>query len=94
MPVATTAFQILAPSRCMASLASRAASWTWRIRSSGQMLPPPRLCVFSRHTTFVRGKCSFCGRKAERTSSAEKIPRCPRSSRHITPEIAAGPPDS
>ena len=47
-----------------------------RMYSSGSTRPPQRLCVFSRHSTFVRGKWFIAsgGRTALRTASRSSVP--------------------
>ena len=54
-PDATTAFISRAPSRCVRSPCSRAASSTSCTCSSGQTRPPPMLVVCSTETTRERG---------------------------------------
>ena len=54
-PVATQAFMSRAPSRCIRRPASLATWCSSATASTGQIAPPPRLCVFSTTTTAVRG---------------------------------------
>ena len=54
-PQATLAFQMRAPSRCVASPSDRARSATARACAAGHTRPPARLCVFSIETSDVRG---------------------------------------
>ena len=62
MPLATTALNSRAPSRCVAGrrscaqLANRLHAPRW----AGSR-PPPRLCVFSRHTSRVRTQVLVVG---------------------------------
>ena len=54
MPVATTALNSRAPSRCRARPFSAAQPQISATLSYGWIRPAPRLCVFSRHTSRVR----------------------------------------
>ena len=95
IPVATCAFQMRAPSRCTARPAPCATSATVSICASGQMVPPPRLCVFSIATAFWRGSWSvWPERSAAFTASAVKIPRGPSTTRLCTPQSAEMAPPS
>jgi len=94
MSVAAVALKSLAPSRCVRRPALRAVFITDSSWSIGQTLPPPWLWVFSSTRSFVVGKCMFAGRSAAVSWPAVNRPRSPAMSRHITPDRAAGPPDS
>ena len=53
MPVATEAFQILAPSQCRCSPASSASARSPSSTGRGWMVPPARLWVFSTAMALV-----------------------------------------
>ena len=59
MPVATTALNSRAPSRCRARPFSAAQPQISATASYGCTRPAPRLCVFSRHTSRVRTQWSL-----------------------------------
>ena len=68
-PEATTAFIRRAPSMWVARRRCRAVAQTASIRSRGQIVPPPRLLVFSTHKSRVGGAWRLAGCTAAATCS-------------------------
>ena len=91
---ATHAFMRRAPSMCRRSPFRRATSARRVIVSSGWIVPPAKLCVFSTSTSDVRGWCTSGVRIAASTQAGSRTPRRPRSVRGWRPPSRERPPVS
>ena len=73
-PSLAAAFHILAPSTWSAMECFAHSAPTWSTYARGSTLPPFLLCVFSRHTTVVRGKCWSSARMAPSIAFTSIVP--------------------
>src|SRR6478609_10509251 len=93
-PLATTAFISRAPSICTGIPYSSPTALISASRSSGQILPPPLLDVFSTQISVVPTVCVPSPVISARTCSAVKIPCSPGIAFTIAPAKRAAPPPS